>query len=190
MRFIPVLLISVALATASGCFGKDDENGDGTTTTPTGTGTMTPTGPGGTTPTSGATPTSPTTGGNTTTPSKPAPRELCPVSKDFAGQTPTPPATSVTTTGDCGAVTAGYTKIVINGNFTANTPIPASVGNGIAVRVLDAAGTAVLTCQGPPPGPMQAPVPCTQEGSALAGAYTLAFDGTGAVTFTGSVTIS
>lgn len=190
MRFIPVLLICVALATSAGCFGKDDENGGDppTTTTPTGTGT-TPT-TGGTTPT--GTPTSPTTGGNTTTPpAAPPAKELCPVSKDFATQTPAPGSTPpVITAGTCGTVTTGYTKIALVGNFSANGGAPAVLAEGIAVKVLDAAGTAVLTCAGPGPGPLAAPAACTQEGTALVGDYTLQFEGTGTVTFTGSVVVS
>lgn len=184
MRFIPVLLISVALATSAGCFGGDDEPPITTTPTPTG-----PT----TTPTSGATPTtptSPTPGDTNTTPPKPAPRELCPVSKDFSSQTPAPGATTVTTTGDCGSVAAGYTRIALMGNFTANQGAPAVLTSGVAVKVLDAAGTAVLSCGGPGPGQMAGPVACTGESAATVGAYTLAFEGSGTVTFAGSVTIS
>lgn len=192
MRFIPVLLISVALATASGCFGKDDENGDGTTTTPTGTGTMTPTGPGGTTPTSGATPTNPTSGGgNTNTTTTPPPRELCPISTDFSQniQPGAPPGSL--TTGTCGTIPAGYKTLKLTGNFTVSGgTAPAWVTNGVWVDLVDATPAAVLTCAGPSaPGPA-ATVTCDMSGAAAPGDYTLAFRGTGNIAFSGSATIS
>ena len=180
MRLIPILVIlSVALATA-GCFGKDDENGDPPTNT---TPRMTPT-PTGATPT--ATPTS-ATPATPTTPSAPPARELCAVSKDFASnvQPGAPPTTM--STGPCGTVPAGYTKIAINGNFT--SAAPATLANAVTVKVADAAGTAVLTCAGPGPGP-SAPTACTQEASVMAGDYTLIFEGGGNVMFAGSVTIA
>lgn len=188
MRFIPVLLISVALATASGCFGKDDENGDGTTTTPTGTGT-TPTGSGSTTPT-GATPTSPTTGGNNTGTTTPAPRELCAVSFNFQQNVqPGPPPTHLST-GSCGTVPAGYRTLKLMGNFTTAEPVMAIAPGGLFVDIVDAAGTAVLTCAGPSaPGPA-APVTCDMSGAATAGDYTLAFRGQGNMAFSGTAMIS
>lgn len=185
MRLFPVLVLSMALATASaGCFGKDD--GDDGTNPPTPT-------PTGTSPTGGATPTpttTPTVTPTPTTPPKPAPKELCAVTKDFSTQQPAPPATTITSTGTCGAVTAGYTKIAINGNFTANAGAPVQLAEGINVKVLDAAGTAVLTCVGPPTPGQAATIACAQEVAAAAGDHSLLFEGAGTVTFTGSVTVS
>ena len=180
--FLILLLLSVALASA-GCFGKEDGEDPPATTTPGGTTTTPPTGT--TTPTTGGAGNS--TNNTNTTPPRPAARELCPVSKDFSGQQPAPGATTVTTAGDCGTVPAGYTQITLNGNFTSTAP--ALVHQGIAVRVLDAAGTAVLTCSAPAP-PATSPAACTQQGPVTPGAYTLAFDGFGAVSFAGSVGIS
>lgn len=188
MRFIPVLLITVALATSSGCFGKDDDNGGGTTTTPTGTGTTTPTGSG-TTPPTGATPTSPTAGGNNTAPTKPAPKELCALTFSFAGNTqPGPPPTHVTSAA-CGAVTAGYSTITLSGNFTAASGAPVYATEGISVSIVDAAGTSVASCSGPAPGPAAA-VACTGSGSVMAGDYSVVYNGVGNVDFAGTAMIS
>lgn len=186
MRLIPVLLISVALATSAGCFGKDDENGGGSTTTPTPTGT-TPTGPG-TTPT-GATPTTPTTGGNTTTPTKPAPKELCALSFSFSGNTQAGAPPTHVTTAACGSVTAGYTTLTLSGNFTAASGAPVYAAEGISVTIVDAAGTAVASCAGPSAG-AAAPVACTGSGSVMVGEYSVTYNGVGNVDFAGTATIS
>lgn len=182
MRLIPVLLLTVALATASGCFGKDD--GDGETPTPTTPTGATPTGatPTGATPTpTNATPTTPTT------PAKPPAKELCPVTKDFQSQQPDPATQTAITTGDCGTVTAGYTKLTLTGNFTSGEPV--MLAQGINVKVLDSTGAAVITCPGPGPG-AQAVTACSGESAAAAGAYTLQFEGVGNIDFAGSVTVS
>lgn len=186
MRVIPILLLAVALATSSGCFGKDDEPTDATPTSPTGGTGTTPTSPTGTTPTT--TPASPTTPTTPTTPAKPAPRELCAANKDFTQNTPDPTTQSAVSSADCGTVTAGYTKITLSGNFTAGTPPVA--GPGIVVKVLDSTGAVAASCNGPPPGPVTAATACAGEGTAAAGAYTLQYEGTGSVMFAGSVQIS
>lgn len=185
MRLIPILLV-VALTASAGCFGKDggDDGDNPATTTPTGTT------PAGTTTPTGATPTTPTTGGNTTTPTKPLPRELCALSFDFQTNTPNPgpPPAPGMTTADCGTVAAGYTTMTLAGNFTSAEPV--TVANGITVTVLDAAGTAVMSCAGPGPGPA-AVTACSGTGAAVAGgAYTIQYAGEGNVDFAGSIVVS
>jgi len=187
MRVISILLLAVALATSSGCFGKDDPPVTTTPTNPTGGTSTTPTGP------TGATPTNPTAPTTPTTPAKPAPMQLCAPSKDFSGQLPPPPPATgpATSAGECGTVAAGYTSVVMEGNWSAATPLPANVQQSVAVVLLDAAGTAVVTCTGPTPGEMQAEVACApQTGAISAGAYTLRYDGSGSIQFDGTVTIS
>lgn len=184
MRVLTVLLVTAALAASAGCFGKDDGGDTPPTSTPTTPTGVTPTNPTGTTPTNPTAPTAPTT------PAKPAPKELCAVSKDFSGQQPAPPATTISSTGACGTVTAGYTKISIMGNFTTGGGAPVQLAEGINVKVVDAAGAPVLTCAGPAQPGQAATIPCTQEGTAAAGDYTLLFEGAGNVAFAGSVTIS
>lgn len=181
MRLIPILLIAVALAT-SGCFGKDDGEGDDppTVTTPAGNTTTTPT---------GTTPTTPTVNTTPTTPAKPAPKELCAVNFDFTNNLqPAAPPTNIATA-DCGTVAAGYTKLTLNLTFNAASGAPVYVVNAVSVSVMDSAGTAVLTCNGPSAG-QAAAVPCSQEGSAAPGAYTLQFNGQGNVVVAGNVMAS
>lgn len=181
MRSIFILFLSLALATASaGCFGGDDDDGGSTppTTTPTGTTPTTPTGPTPTTPTD-PTPTTPT----------PAvmPRELCALTFDFQNNVqPGPPPTEVSAA-DCGTVPDGYRTISLNGNFTSAEP--AILTQGVTVSVLDAAGTAVLSCTGPGAGPASA-AECMGSATAMPGAYTIQYDGAGNIDFAGSVTIS
>lgn len=181
MRVLFTLLVTVALATSSGCFGKDDEPTDVTPTPPTGTG-------GGTTPTTPtSTPTSPTGSTNTTptTPMAPTPRELCAASNDYSSMTPMPPATTAVRAADCGTVPAGYTKLHLFGNFTAGTP---PVTGPVSVKVLDAAGATAATCSAPQG--QAADLACDNAGTAMAGAYTLEYEGTGGISFAGSVMIS
>ena len=186
MRFIPVLLICVALATSAGCFGKDDENGGDppTTTTPTGTGTT----PTGATPT--GTPTSPTADGNETMPPvAPMPKDLCAVSKNFQENTPDPTTQQAVSVGPCGDVTTGYTRIILAGNWTSAAPL--LVQQGVSVLVVDAAGTSVASCTAPGPGAMAEPVECApNEGMAAVGTYSLEFHGTGGISFAGSVRVA
>lgn len=182
MRLIP-LLLALALTASAGCFGKDD-GGDGTTPTPT-----SPTGTSPATPT-GTSPTAPTTNTTPTTPAKPAPRELCALSFDFQTNTPNPgpPPTAGVSTADCGTVPAGYTSMTLSGNFSSSEPV--TIANGIAVSVLDAAGTVVMSCAGPGPGAAGVTA-CSGSGSAVAGgAYTLQYAGEGNVDFAGSITIA
>lgn len=180
MRFIPLLLIAVALAT-SGCFGNDDGEGDDppTVTTPAGNTTTTPT---------GSTPTTPTANTTPTTPAKPAPKELCTVSKDFQTQQPDPTTQTAVSTADCGTVAAGYTKLTLNVNFTVAEPL--MVTNGVWVDLVDASGAAVATCAGPSaPGPA-APSSCTMDATNPTGAYTLAYRGIGNIDAAGNVMAS
>ena len=192
MRLLAILLISVALATTAGCFGKSKEP---TPTPATGGGTTTPTpttGGGGTTttPTPTMTPTT-GTGGNTTTPPKPAPKQLCTVSFDASTNQPTPPATTASKTADCGSVTAGYTKAALSGNFSAKTPAPVNLNQGVKVSLVDSTGAVVATCTGPSPGPMQAAVECPPaEGAVKVGVYSMLFEGFGDIQFDGVVMIS
>lgn len=185
MRPFLILVLTVGLAASAGCFGKDDD--PPATTTPTG-GTTPATG--GTSPT-GATPTTNNTNTTPTTPAKPAPKALCTIGKDFSSQQPDPATQQATSTGDCGAVTAGYTTVTLEGNWTAATPLPVNVQQGVAVDIVDAAGTVVASCAGPSPGPMQAATPCAPvTGSVTPGAYTLVFHGAGSIRFDGTATIS
>jgi hypothetical protein len=179
MRILLLVLVAVALAT-SGCFGKDDGEGDPVVTSPT---TPTPTTP------TDATPTTPTVN---TTPEPPAPppaRDVCTVAFTYSNNAqPGPPPTEVTNA-DCGTVAAGYTQLTLNVTFN---PVQASpvyvIGpTPINVVVLDSAGTAVLTCPGPAAG-AAAPVPCSQSAAAAPGAYTLQFNGAGNVEVAGTVT--
>lgn len=172
-------MLSVALATSAGCFGKDDgEDGDAppTTTTPTTTTPVTTT-PGG-------------AGNNTnntpTTPVALQPLAVCTVSFNFQNNVqPGPPPTEISTA-DCGSVPAGYRTLALSGNFTAGTP---PVTGALTVDVLDSAGTVVATCSAPQ-GAMQAPVPCSNSGTAAPGAYTLRFTGVGGAQFAGEVIAS
>lgn len=180
MRLILILLIAVAMAT-SGCFGKDDDGGDGTPTVTT---------PMGTTPTT-STPTGTTPGGNDTnttptTPMKPAPKSLCSVSFDFSQNVqPGTPPTNVATAA-CGSVTTGYTKAVMNLTFTPATP--AALTQGVSVALMDSAGTAAATCNGPTAG-AQGALSVSCEGAVMAGDYTLQFNGIGPITVSGDVMI-
>lgn len=194
MRFIPVLLVAVALATSAGCFGKDDESGGDTPTptTPTGTGTTTPTGA---TPTT--TPTSPTTGGNTTTPTKPAPKEVfadAPTFQNAPAPDPNNPTgiTSPTQTKPF-PVTAGYTKLTLNVTWAFSSAAPGGVSSGITIAIQDAAGATIATCAGPGQGPQPSvPGPCSAEGAipALAADYNAVYTGSGTFTATVSVVAS
>lgn len=183
MRLIAVLLVAGLFATA-GCFGKDDENGDATTPTPTptgGTGTPTPT---------GATPTAtPTTTPTPTAPTVLPPRELCTVSYNFGSPPPVPPAPVAPTS--CGTLAAGYKKLTLAGNFTSQapaTPIPQE----LKIDLLDPTGAVAATCSLPTPAMQATAVPCAPKDttSAAAGEWKIQPTGTAAVQFTGNVVAS
>ncbi|HUR70258.1 MAG TPA: hypothetical protein VM370_13520 [Candidatus Thermoplasmatota archaeon] len=187
MRLITILLLTVALATSAGCFGKDKGDDTNPTTTPTG---------GATPPTSttkaptGATPTNPTANNTPTTPPKPAPKELCAVSGSFSQniQPGAPPTMSTTTA--CGAVTAGYTTATVNVTFTATSGAPVFLTNDLSLSLVDSTGAATATCTGPPPGPATAPLAVTCTGPVTVGDYSLKFQGAGDVDVTGNVMIA
>lgn len=186
MRLIPVLLVSVALATSAGCFGKDDESGgdNPTPTTPTGTTPATPT---------GTTPTTPTAPNNDTTPAKPAPREVFSDTPTFQNAPAVPPDPAHPTGGPTTKafdVPAGYTKLTLNVTWALSAA--AGVSSGISIAITDAAGTAIATCAGPGQGPHQsAPEPCTAEGAIPAATaatpYNAVYSGSG--TFTATVSV-
>lgn len=184
MRLIPVLLLSVALATtAAGCFGKDDEpSADTNTTTPTG---ATPTGA---TPT-GATPTSPTAGGNSSTPTKPAPTTVFSGSASF--QQPPIPADPTNPTGgppvqhNAATVPAGYTALVLNVTWAQSTP--AGVSSGLKIQIYDPTGAPLGSGCSVAAGPVQgAPPACTETITIpnTGGAYDVAYSGSGTPTAT------
>lgn len=183
MRLILILLIAVAMAT-SGCFGKDDDGGDGTPTVTTPAGNTTTTTPTGTTP--GGTNNTNTT---PTTPAKPAPKDVCSVGFEYTDNIQAGAPPTHVTAADCGTVAAGYTKLTLNVTFNAAGGAPVIAADGISVAVLDSAGTAVVTCTGPSAGPAAATV-CSQEANAAPGAYTLVYNGQGNVGVSGAVTAS
>lgn len=184
MRLTAVLLVAGMLLTA-GCFGKDDDNGDDGTTTPTPTG-ATPTGP---TPT-GATPT--TTPTSPTAPTAPvalAPREVCTITFSFQQPPPAPPGTPFPAT-TC-TVPAGYRTLTFQGNFTSTTPAgPGLVPQGVKIDLIDPAAAVAVSCALAGPT-IDGAVACSQAtSSAAAGDWKLQPSGSGAAQFSGSVIAS
>lgn len=198
MRTLPVIALGLALVLA-GCFGgDDDDSGDANppatstpvTSTPTGgTGTGgngTGTGGGGT-----------GTGGNgtgtggTTTPMKPAPKEVFSGSANFVPSGPPADPQNVKQTQEPFTVAAGYTQLTLNVTYAASAGPLAPPSQGIAVVILDAAGTEIANCPGPTPG-AAAPGPCTAQGAipAAGGSYTPEYRGMGPYTATVSVIAS
>lgn len=185
MRLTAVLLVCGMLA-FTGCFGKNKDNTDDTTPTPTApTGTTT-------TPTAtGATPTTtPTSGGNTTptTPAALPPKEVCTVSVTQFAPPPGPPGTAQTPT-TC-TVPAGYKKLTLSGNFTLGTA-PAAIQNDGKIDLLDPTGTSAGSCTPGGPGPVQAAVVCSVvTTTAAAGDWKVQPSGTFTGGFSGSVVAS
>lgn len=185
MRLIPVLLLSVALATSAGCFGKDD-GGDPPSTTPTGT---TPTTSPGTTPTGTTPTTTPGGGGNTTPPAKPAPKEVFAGTADFARPPNADPNAPAPVTANPVTVPTGYTMLTLNVTWALAQGAPVGVSGGVSVDLVDPTGAPLASC-GVPQGPVPAtPAACTATATipAAGGAYGVNYVGSGTLTATISV---
>lgn len=194
MRTLPVIALGLALVLA-GCFGgDDDESGDTGTPTPTTPVTSTPAGTG-----TGGNGTGTGTGGNgtgagtggTTTPAKPAAKEVFSGSANFVPAAPPADPQNVKQTQAPFNVEAGYTKLTLNVTYASSAGPLAPPSQGIAVVILDAAGTEIASCPGPSAG-AAAPPPCTVEGPipSAGGAYTPEYRGMGPYTATVSVIAS
>lgn len=179
MRLLPLTLLVIVLTTA-GCFGGDDDGGDGgnTPTPPTET---TPTSP---TPTTPASPTPDEEGNETTTPPPKAPKDVFTESHDFQAVPEDPQNPVVTKTFP---VEEGYKKLVLNVTWTAT---PVILQEGVSVVLAGADGAALVTCAGPAAGPAPAEIPaCTGEAAiSAAGDYQIQYHGSGTLQAQSTVT--
>lgn len=117
--------------------------------------------------------------------------DLCKPSFDFTTNQPDPTTQGFTPTKKaCGDVAAGYTSIMLTGNFTNPAASGIIVGQGIDVKIVGPDGkTAVATCT--TSAGDQVPVKCSKSGSlSVSGAYSVIYDGGGAVSFAGTISIS